>query len=383
MPDSCSATIFPVMTLRFVALLLLPVALSAQDTARLRWVPNPRVQNGGWVSDPARHLKPATVSMVNTAITSLERETSAEVAVVVLDSLDGLEPGAAAFLLHRRWGVGKAARDNGVVLLWSPAQRKIFISVGYGLEGVLPDARAGRIQDEEIIPHFRLNHFDDGIISGVAAITNVVRTEKYTGPTRARIGGTPPRPAQPPSLRNPTPSAIVAGLTLIVAPLLAILGFILYSRRPPKCPRGHGPMRKLDETADDAMLDRGQSLEERLGSVNYDVWTCGACDAVTIVPHRKWFSRYQECPKCERRTVEVRSTQLRAPTYHSTGLQRVTRTCGNCGWTDTRDETIPMLVHTSSSSSGGGSSFSGGGGRGGGSSFGGGSSGGGGAGRSY
>src|SRR5438552_980849 len=85
-------------------------------------------------------------SPINAQLTTLERETTAEIAVVVLDSLSGLTPHDAAFRLHRNWGVGKANRDNGIVLLWSPALRQIYVSVGYGLEGVLPDARVGRIE---------------------------------------------------------------------------------------------------------------------------------------------------------------------------------------------------------------------------------------------
>jgi uncharacterized protein len=362
------------MLIRLVALLLLPAAVIAQrDTTRLRWVPNPRVANGGWVSDPARHLQPATVSSINDVISALERESTAEIAVVVIDSLDGLEPADAAMLLHRRWGVGKAARDNGVVLLWSPRLRKTFVSVGYGLEGVLPDARAGRIQDEEIIPRFRNDQFDEGIRAGVNAIAAIARTETYAGAPRARIAGAPPGAAQ---AKPGFP--VWGGVSLIAVPLLLLLAAAAWSGRPRKCPKGHGRMRKLDEAADDKAIGKERALEERLGSMNYDVWACGACDAVVVVPHRKWLADYQRCDKCQRRTVQVRTKTITPATYHATGFAEVTLTCRNCGWTDTQHQTLPMLVRSGSSSSGG-SGFSGGGG----SSFGGGSSGGGGAGRSY
>src|SRR6185503_13040525 len=145
------------------------------DTNRLAWVPNPRVSSGGWVSDPAHHLRGATVSRLDSIASALERETTAELAVVVIDSLDGLEPADAALALHRRWGVGKASRDNGIVLLWSPTLRKIFVSVGFGLEGVLPDARTGRIQDEAMLPAFRRGDFDAGMIAGAEALASAAR----------------------------------------------------------------------------------------------------------------------------------------------------------------------------------------------------------------
>src|SRR5689334_25283554 len=115
---------------------LLGASSAAQDT-RLSWVHNPRETNGSWVADPAHHLATFTVQSIDGIINALDRDKSIEMAVVVLDSLDGLEPADAALLLHRRWGVGKRQRDNGIVFLWSPKLRKLHVSVGYGLEGVL------------------------------------------------------------------------------------------------------------------------------------------------------------------------------------------------------------------------------------------------------
>ena len=358
-------------------LLLLPAAAAAQgDANRLAWVPNPRVASGGWVSDPAHHLRPETVSAINATLSTLESETTAEIGVAVLDSLDGLEPGAAALLLHRRWGVGKSARDNGVVLLWSPAQRKIFVSVGYGLEGVLPDARAGRIQDEAIIPHFRRNEFDEGIIAGVNALAAAAREETYSGATRARIDGRAPGVASPAS-RGWWDNAKVMVGGLIALPLMIILAVVGYQGRARRCPRGHGKMTRLSETQDDQEITAEDRLEEQLGSVNYDVWVCGQCAERTIVPHRRWFSSYRECPECKRRTLKVTTKQTRAATYSSTGSAIETRKCRNCSYNTSKVVVLPMLTHSSSGGSGGSS------GGGGGSSFGGGSSGGGGAGRSY
>ncbi len=357
-------------TLRLVACLaLLSSALFAQDTTRLRWAPNPRVVNGGWVSDPANHLRPQTVAVLNAEIATLERETSTEIAVAVLDSLDGLEPADAALLLHRRWGVGKAARDNGIVLLWSPALRKIYVSVGYGLEGVLPDAKAGRIQDQAMLPAFRSGDFDGGVLAGVRALAATAREETYAGLERATARRT---------VREVGRYVGYAGYALALPAVFAAA--VLVRRRPRRCPRGHGRMRKLDEKEDDAELAREAVLEEELGSMNYDVWHCETCSEQLIVERRKWFTSYTDCPECKRRTLATGTEILRRATTTSTGEKLVTRTCRNCSFTDKKKVAIPKVVH-SSGGSGGGSG--GGGGGGGGSSFGGGSSGGGGAGRSY
>ncbi|HYC51140.1 MAG TPA: TPM domain-containing protein [Gemmatimonadaceae bacterium] len=364
-PGVCS-----IMKTMCVLALLIPAALGAQaDTTKLRWVPDPRTANGSWVSDPARHLDAASRAVIDSTIAALERETSAEIAVVVIDSLDGLEPADAALLLHRRWGVGKRERDNGIVLLWSPALRKVYVAVGYGLEGVIPDARAGRIQDQAILPHFRAGDFNRGMVDGVAALAAAAREETYSGLARATAG----------SRREPSRGAVAS----VIATAIAIFAFLIWlstGRYPRRCPRGHGFMRRLSEQADNAHLDAPSVLEEKLGSMDYDVWTCARCDATTVVPHRKLFSSFAECPECKRRTLKSTSRQLVAPTYSSTGTKQVSESCKHCSHARQYTETIPKLVR-SSSGSGSPGGFSGGGG--GGSSFGGGSSGGGGAGRSY
>src|SRR4051812_5355994 len=111
-----------------IALVAALLLVAPADTGRLAWVPNPRTTNGSWVSDPKHHLRPQTIATIDSTISRLERETTAEIAVAVLDSLDELEPSQAALQLHRTWGVGKANRDNGIVLLWSPKLRKIYVS---------------------------------------------------------------------------------------------------------------------------------------------------------------------------------------------------------------------------------------------------------------
>ena len=85
------------------------------------------------------------------------------------------------------WGVGQRGRDNGILVLWVPTQRAVHISVGYGLEGVLPDARAGRIRDEAIFPAFRRNDFDAGMLAGVAELAAARRSQVGTGERAEKI----------------------------------------------------------------------------------------------------------------------------------------------------------------------------------------------------
>ena len=369
--------------------LLAILQITPAQAEKLRWVPNPRAANSTWVSDPSHHLRTATVDSLNAMIDALSRETGAEIAVVAIDSTSGYEPFDVALALHRMWAVGQRGRDNGVLVLWVPTQRAVQISVGYGLEGVLPDARAGRIRDQSIFPAFKRGDFDAGMLTGIAEIAKVVREEKDARGSTMTTVAPPPNVPRPIEQVEPTPSLtgtrsrrtgialgiIGAGLGLAGA----AAGTARYRRRrPKKCPRGHGPMVRLDELADDAHLEPGQRLEEHLKSVDYDVWICPTCQYALTIPHKAWFSRFSQCPSCKRRTLESNSTTVIPATTASTGVQEVHERCRNCSWSRTSTRVIPR-IQASSHSSSGGSSFRGGGG----SSFGGGSAGGGGAGGRY
>ncbi len=359
-----------------LAAALAAAPLAAAQDARIAWVPNPRVRDGTWVSDPSRHLRPATVAALNQRISALEAATTAEIAVVVVDSTKGLEPFDFALALHRGWGVGKRGRDNGIVLLWVPAQRAIQISVGYGLEGVLPDRRVGRIRDTDIFPAFRDGRFDEGVLAAMAALAAAIRGESATGTTPGAATGAPPAASDRGDGDGGGGGFLLFGLGGMGA--LGIGGGYYRRwrrRRPRQCSNGH-QMRLLSETADDALLDDPSRLEEQLHSVDWDVWACDGCGEVQRIPYNRLFASYGKCPKCERRTLKsTTQTIVRATTSHG-GLERVTSTCKNCGFTQTTERSTPRI---SRSSSYGGSS----GGGGGGSSFGGGSAGGGGAGGRY
>ena len=110
----------------FFGLLLLlaaPVVFSDELADRLAAVPNPRV-SGGWVADPAGVIANRSAA-INQLIAKLERETTTEIAVVVLPTLGELVPKDFAVSLVQYWGVGKAGKDNGVLVLHILDQRYI------------------------------------------------------------------------------------------------------------------------------------------------------------------------------------------------------------------------------------------------------------------
>ncbi len=96
--------------------------------------------------------------------------TSVQIAVVTIASLEGAEVGEYATELGRKWQVGNKETNNGIVLLISKGDRKVFIAPGYGLESKITDYEAKAIIDREIIPNFKNGSFYRGIEEGVDAL---------------------------------------------------------------------------------------------------------------------------------------------------------------------------------------------------------------------
>lgn len=106
---------------------------------------------------------------------TLAEKTTAQVVVVTIEDLDGEEPWQYALELGRNWGVGDKEKNNGVVILLSENDREIYISVGYGLEGALPDSKTGRIIDLYGMEYLKANDFSTGLFE----ISNAVVGEVY------------------------------------------------------------------------------------------------------------------------------------------------------------------------------------------------------------
>ncbi len=381
----------------------------------LSQIPNPREKDGGWVVDIAGALNAEQKARLNRIIDALERETGAEVAVVILRRTQDATPKEYATELFNKWGVGKRGADNGVLMLVALGDRRVEIETGYGMEAMIPDAVAGEILDTAVIPRFKRGDIPGGVIAGVEAIAQRIRqaqsssayeptpsTAPYLRPTPV---GSAPSDSPPPSEGTPFPLLPLGGL-LAIGGGIGLLAYAL-RERPPKCPVCLKPMRLLDETADDEYLTELQRTEEQLGSVNYFVWKCDHCGMLEIYPRVALLNSYRKCPKCKGYTVRETARVVQPATYATSGQEIVSYQCENprCGYHKEKERRLPRLErveydweysHRRSrrrdddwfigggfggwSSAGG---FGGGGWSSGGGSFGGGSSGGGGAGRSW
>ena len=131
----------------------------------------------GNVSDWAGVFTPEQKAALESRIVALRQTNGAQLAVVTLASLHGGEVADFANKLFAQWGIGEKGKDNGVLLLAAIEDRKLRIEVGYGLEGVLNDAKSGRIQDEYVLPRFKEGNYAQGLLDGADVLLKVMGGE--------------------------------------------------------------------------------------------------------------------------------------------------------------------------------------------------------------
>jgi len=163
---------------RLLLLLLLPLTLLAQDFPK---------RTDRLVNDFTNTLSKNEVRELSTLLEGYERESSIEIAVVLIPTLDGYEIAQYTFDLGEKWGIGKSGTDNGALILVSRGDRKIWIATGYGLEGSLPDALVSRIVSNEILPRFKQDDYFGGLKAGALSIMQATKGEYVGNPNDGNI----------------------------------------------------------------------------------------------------------------------------------------------------------------------------------------------------
>ncbi|SEL52001.1 uncharacterized protein SAMN04488505_102458 [Chitinophaga rupis] len=484
-------------------MLLAAGAATAQQFSVAK-VPDPMLQ-GSHVSNPDQLITPAAEQALNQLLDSLDHSGRAQVAVVLLKTIGNNVPKDVAHELFSTWKPGAVEKNNGLVVLLVDDQHRIEFETGYGLEGDLPDVVCFRIQQQVMLPHFKQQDYDAGMLQGMQAVVSVLQQQDGNG------AQTDPAAlfAQPEENTRQLPGkfsaflvigcfllgnagflmmfhqrkspAVIAGITkvpdlyrpgwlawiwLFVTPLVLIFylvnytswsfGFptvalILYldwvlffcayavivrlkaARRlknsdrhesyltwktaekslllsvlfpvpmffysrwlqrrlyqlrstPYQCSSCNKDMKRLSEKADDQFLEKYQVIEEKLHSVDYDVWQCKDCHTQQILAYDIESAKATVCPQCHHKTLTAGKREVQqAATINNAGWGLQLFACDACGYKNKEKYNIPAISTSSSSSSSSGISFgssssdssssSG--------SWGGGSSGGGGAGSSW
>jgi len=402
----------------------IPIYSNKQNSYTVTEVPNPK--NGkasGYISDPNDYITTDEELELNRLIWHIEKTTTAQVAIVILPSIGSEVPKDFAVKLFKKWGIGQADTDNGLLILTIMDQRRTELETGYGLEPILTDAICYRIGKQEIVPHFKKGNYGKGLIAAVERVKLFLEepeaaAEIYSkGVThnnatlQERLGVwyyilfgylllcliaslvyfgliyDIDKSINDYHAKYVRLEKFKIGCLLVLIPLPFIFMNALIKRRlkkyrfAPRYSRITGDIMHLkDAWAENEFLEKAQILEEKLKSVAYDVWVTEDESDILILEYKGTSLKYSDCKECSYKTYGKSKTKvITTATYNRSGERIVHYKCRNCNYKEEITEIIPQKYASSSSSSGGGSSSSSGGS----SSFGGGSSGGGGAGVSW
>jgi uncharacterized protein len=163
----------------FLVAMLALVLNSLGQTYTVETVPNTKLQNNSYVSNPDGLLNDGTVNQLDNLLTGLEQNTTAQVSVVILNSIGDVEITDFAQSLFERWKIGQANKDNGLLILFVQDKKTIRFHTGFGLEGMLPDAICKRIQTQKMVPLFKEGNIDGGMLAGVEEVVRILTNPTY------------------------------------------------------------------------------------------------------------------------------------------------------------------------------------------------------------
>lgn len=404
----------------FLLIIIFPFLGATGKDYTIDNLPNVHLKNKfNYVSNPDGILSETAVGRIDTLLFGLEQRTSAEVAVVVVRSIGNLDIKEFAIQLFESWGIGKKEKDNGLLILFVENQRKITFETGYGIEGVLPDMLCKRIQVQQMLPAFKTGDYDRGMIAGITAVIQQLSTPEAIAEIRSiETGKTDDKNPlirgigfyclfalllsiaylfiihndlkrsfdQAPyskyrSLVRHKSSLLVLGL---IFPLFLFFIYLWVRWKLNRLRNGRHicetcgrRMKKLNEQEEDLYLTTSEQTEEKLNTVDYDVWLCNHCGAKKILSYENPYTGYTVCPHCQAKAYALESDRiLVAPTTFSAGTGEKSYSCAACHYRHKSRYTIPIIVippiHRGGRGGFGGGNFGGG-------SFGGGRSGGGGS----
>lgn len=141
----------------------------------------------GRVVDAANILSPEAEARISARLAAHEAASTDQIAVATIPGLGGLSIEEYANRLHRHWALGLKERSNGALLLVAPAERRVRIEVGYGLEGALTDALTRTIITTAIAPRFRDGDFSGGVEAGVDAMLDILKGDAQQWGRQPRI----------------------------------------------------------------------------------------------------------------------------------------------------------------------------------------------------
>lgn len=330
----------------FYIIFFLAILNLAAEVYTPEMMPNVNIQDRTqYISDPGGQMSPSTKARVNNMLWNLRQNTTAEVVVALppdIGDQNSIEEWSEQ--LFTLWGIGKSDKDNGLLLTVDMTQRKMNIETGYGLEGVLPDLVCKKILNEKFIPAMKSGGLDVAVESTIAEINKILTDPAYADEIRSRerenYSGQELQALDSgviwefagyvaffffifsisyfvyeiiynrkldryhkalrwrSSLRYFAILAVVSGGSGLI---FLLMSWLLYRHNRVgrlNCPTCGVKMKRLPEDKDNELLSASQDLEERLDTVDYDVWECSECGTIERYAFKKYQTKYSECPNC-------------------------------------------------------------------------------------
>jgi uncharacterized protein len=194
----------------FLTLILFPFEIQAQALT----FPQTNVP----VNDYAEVIPPEYQAQMDKLARALWDKTGTALVVATFRDLGGESPRIFANKLYEAWGIGKSEEDKGILLLVAVKERQVTFETGYGVEGILPDAKMGDILDQYVVPFLRRDEYGEGLLNGMAAVAQVVA---QNAGVRLNVGRYAPRAIVQPETRG-----VVGLLPLFFVVLFVILGLL-------------------------------------------------------------------------------------------------------------------------------------------------------------
>lgn len=417
-----------IRSILFNIFIIIAVAGIRAEEFTPRMMPNVNVGNRyEFVSDPGNLLSAEVKAEVNKRLWELRQNTTVEAVVAIPPSIGDTPIEDWSERLFTLWGIGKKDKDNGVLLVIVPEQRIARIQTGYGVEGALTDIASKNIIVRTIAPNMKNGNIDAAVLESTHLISQALSDPKVAEELRSEdpdnySGGVD---ALSPDViwnfvkivaaccffmslamfthyliaarrqkdyyhkaikwRGTLVSFAVLSVfslgTGIVFFLLALFLYRSYRTHRRKCSTCGARMKRLGEKEDNELLSDSQDFEEKLNTIDYDVWECPKCGTIERYAYKTDQQKYTECPKCHTVAMCLTGTRTLVPaTVSHAGTGEKIYECKFCHhqkripYVIPKKESVAPLVAGAalgSMSRGGGGGFGGG--------FGGGSTGGGGA----
>lgn len=375
--------------IHFLSLIILLLAAGTPSEYRPDDIQNPNIRDRRvYVSDPADLVGNKAESEANAVLWKLRQNTGAEVALVVVPNTGGYTREEFATRLFDKWKLGKSDKDNGVLILIVPDQREAWIATGYGVEGVLPDISAAKVINRSVVPYMKEGDLDAAVVAVTKDVANILSDPQAAEELKSSKQDVWNEMPESDITTEEMITFVIVVICLVACVayfwyfsnkrkfkkldrytqarawaedqtyflLLAILSlglglipYILVRKKyhklrnaPMQCPACRANMNKLNEEEDNNLLSPSQDLEEKINSVDYDVWVCPDCGTVEKYAFPNKHSIYEECPHCHTKAMYlVRDHTVMAPTVRSSGIGERIYDCKYCHNQTRKRYTIP------------------------------------------